>query len=162
MLSGDGNENSQKKSTGLTTKNRPCTCSALLCTFFCFARIQYETSRSFLVTRFMEEMLYVFQFTFHFPAIHFHLGSRQHFSFSHHRNKIFMLFFELNWSPLFFICRFSSFSVINVNMYLKIKSKEKNRLYCCCFFLSPKSPGGYLIYRRNARVLQCRISSRLT
>ena len=35
------------------------------CTFLCrcFARLQRETSRNFLVTRFMEEMLYVFLFT---------------------------------------------------------------------------------------------------
>ena len=30
----------------------------------CFARLQRETSRNFLVTRFMEEMSYVFSFTF--------------------------------------------------------------------------------------------------
>ena len=38
------------------------------CTFLCrcFARLQRETSRNFLVTRFMEEMLYVVLFTF-FP-----------------------------------------------------------------------------------------------
>ena len=37
-------------------------------TFFCrcFARLQRETSRKFLVTRFMEEMLCVFSFTFFF------------------------------------------------------------------------------------------------
>ena len=32
----------------------------------CFARLQRETSRNFLVTRFMEEMSYVFSFTFFF------------------------------------------------------------------------------------------------
>ena len=41
-------------------------CSTLFCTFLCrcFARLQRETSRNFLVTRFMEEMSYVFSFTF--------------------------------------------------------------------------------------------------
>ena len=36
------------------------------CTFLgrCFARLQRETSGNFLVTRFMEEMSYVFLFTF--------------------------------------------------------------------------------------------------
>ena len=36
------------------------------CTFLChgLARLERETSRNFLVTRFMEEMLYVFLFTF--------------------------------------------------------------------------------------------------
>ena len=38
----------------------------------CFARLQRETSRNFLVTRFMEEMSYVFSFTFFFTAAQFH------------------------------------------------------------------------------------------
>ena len=43
-----------------------CTCSTLFCTFpcRCFARLLRETSRNFLVTRFMEEMSHVFPFTF--------------------------------------------------------------------------------------------------
>ena len=51
------------------------------CTIFrtflcrCFARLQRETSRNFLAPRFMEEMSYVFLFTFFFiAAAHFHLG----------------------------------------------------------------------------------------
>ena len=46
------------------------------CTFLCrcFARLQRETSRNFLVTRFMEEMSYVFSFTFFFTSAHFHLA----------------------------------------------------------------------------------------
>ena len=42
-------------------------CAAhFLCTFLCrcFARLQRETSRNFLFTRFMEKMSYVFSFTF--------------------------------------------------------------------------------------------------
>ena len=44
------------------------------CTFLCrcFVRLQRETSRNFLVTRFMEEMSYVFSFTF------FHCRSFSH------------------------------------------------------------------------------------
>ena len=38
-----------------------------------FARLQREASRNFLVTRFMEEMSYVFPFSF-FTAAHFHLA----------------------------------------------------------------------------------------
>ena len=68
--------------------------------FFAVVLHDYNVaSRNFLVTRFMEEMLSVFVFTFLFPATHFHLGGRQHFSFS------FMLFLRRNWSPLFFISR---------------------------------------------------------
>ena len=45
------------------------------CTFLCrcFARLQRETSRNFLVTRFMEEMSYVLSFNF-FTAAHFHFA----------------------------------------------------------------------------------------
>ena len=41
-------------------------CSTLFCTFLsrCCPRLQRETSRYFLVSRFMEEVLYVFLFTF--------------------------------------------------------------------------------------------------
>ena len=71
-------------------------------------------------------MLYAFLFTFFFfAATHFHRAGREHFSFSHRRYKIFMLFFQRNWSPLFFISRSSSFSVIHVNVDIKIKSKER-------------------------------------
>ena len=53
MLSGDGNENSQKISVGELAKKQLCTCS----TFFCTFRCQRETSRKFLITRFVKEML---------------------------------------------------------------------------------------------------------
>ena len=55
------------------------------CTFpcRCFARLQRETSRNFTATRFMEDLLYGFLFTFICTAAHFHLGCRQYFSFSH-------------------------------------------------------------------------------
>ena len=49
----------------------------------------------------MEEMSNLFLFAFFFTAAHFHLFGRQHFSFSHCHNKIFMFFFHRNWLPLF-------------------------------------------------------------
>ena len=74
-LSGDGNEDGQKiKSVGLITPPPPIKknlhvstlflCISFRCCFF--ARLQLETSRNFLVTHFMEEMSYVFLFTFFF------------------------------------------------------------------------------------------------
>ena len=49
--------------------------------------------------------------------------------------------------------RSSSFSVIHVNVDIKIKSKERiGFVVVICFF--SKSPSGYAIYRRNARVLE--------
>ena len=57
-------------------KKKLCMCSRLFCTFLCrcFALLQRETSRNFLVKHFMEEMLYVYLFTFFFAATHFNLG----------------------------------------------------------------------------------------
>ena len=81
MLSSEGNENSQKtlglisKETTLHVQHK---CSTLFFWTFlcrCFARRQRETSRNFLVTRFMEQMLYVILFAFFFfAAALFYLG----------------------------------------------------------------------------------------
>ena len=64
-------------------------CGTLFRTFLCrrFARLQREISRNFLVTRFMEEMSYVFSFTFFSLPLIFTLHC-------HRRYKIFMLFFQ--------------------------------------------------------------------
>ena len=82
----------KKTAIGLICKETICTCSTRFCTFFCrcFARLQCETSRNFLVTRYMEEMLYVFLFTVFFAlhVAHFYPGGSKHFLFSHRRYKI--------------------------------------------------------------------------
>jgi len=92
MLSGKGNTGERGKTAiGLISKKSNFARAAhFFCTFLCrcFARLQRETSRNFVVTRFMEEMSHVFWFTFFFTAAHFHLGGRQDFSFSHRRYKI--------------------------------------------------------------------------
>ena len=70
MLRDDGNENS-KKSVGLISKKTTLHVQHTFYVHFfacCFARLERETSRNFLVTRFKEEALYVFLFTF-FAAI---------------------------------------------------------------------------------------------
>ena len=63
MLSGEGNAGEQGKTAiGLVSKKSNFALAAhFFCTFIClcFARLQRETSRNFLVTRFMEEMSYV-------------------------------------------------------------------------------------------------------
>ena len=48
----------------------------------------------------------------------------------------------------------TSFSVIHVNVDIKIKSKERIGVVVVVFFLISKIPGGYAIYSRNARVLE--------
>ena len=78
MLRGEGNENGEKTTIGLISKkNNFVRAVHFFCTFLCrcFARLRLrgETSRNFLVTRFMEEMSYMFLFTFS-TAAHFFLG----------------------------------------------------------------------------------------
>ena len=92
MLGGESNENGEKTTIGLISKNSSK--FALVAHFFgtflwpCFARLQRETSRNFLVTRVLEEMWYVFLFTLFFTVTSFHPGGFWHFSFSHRRYKI--------------------------------------------------------------------------
>ena len=68
MPSGEGDENGEKTTIGLFSKKTynfaraAHSFCASLCR--CFARPQRETSKNFLVTRFMEEMSYLLLFTF--------------------------------------------------------------------------------------------------
>ena len=101
----------KKKTIGLISKKATLHVQhTFFCTFLCrcFARLQRETSRNFLVTRFMEEMSNVFLFTLFSPPLIFTLvTASMHFSFSHRRYEIFMLYFQQKMSPLFFISRSS-------------------------------------------------------
>ena len=68
MLSGEGNENGEKTTIyRCRVISKKATLHAQHTLFnlcHCFARLQRETSRNFLVTRFMEEMSYMFLFSF--------------------------------------------------------------------------------------------------
>ena len=72
MLSGDGNEKGPKKSVCLITKKATLNGQQ---TFFytflcrCFARLERETSRNLIVTRFIEEMLCVLTFLIFSPPL---------------------------------------------------------------------------------------------
>ena len=72
----------------------------------CFPLVQRETSRDFLVTRFMEEMSCVFVFTFFFTVAHFHPRGR----FYHRRYKISFCSSNKKCLLVFFFSRSSSFS----------------------------------------------------
>ena len=67
MLSGEGNENGKKKNNNRSNQQKSNFARAayFFCTFLCrcFARLLRETSRNFLVTRFMERKSDVFLFT---------------------------------------------------------------------------------------------------
>ena len=123
----------------------------------CFARRQRETSRNFLVTRFMEEMLYVVLFTFFSLPLIFTLvaASISHFLTAakkcscYSSNEIGLLCFLISGS--------SSFSVIHANVDFKIKSKQKNRLRCCCF-LSLRVQVARRFTAETRGYLNCKIS----
>ena len=70
-------------------------------------------------------MLYVFQITFFRCRLFSPWWPLAFLMFSPPPYKLFMFFFQQNWSPLFFVARSSSFSVIHVNIDIKIKSKER-------------------------------------
>ena len=114
MLSGEGMQRRKKvKNNNRSNQQKQlCTCSTLFCTFLCrcFARLfkKRETSRKFLVTRFIKEMSYVFPFT----AAHFHLtlvaASISHFVTA--ATNFSCCSFNKKMSPLFFISRSKSLS----------------------------------------------------
>ena len=64
MLGGDDNEKGQKKSVCLISKKTTLNVQQtfFFCIFLsrCFTRLECETSRNLIVTRFIEEMLYAF------------------------------------------------------------------------------------------------------
>ena len=77
MLSGEGNAGERWKTTiGLISKKGTLHVQhTLFCTFLCrcFARLQRETSRNFLVTHFVDWNVVRFLVHFFFTAAHFHL-----------------------------------------------------------------------------------------
>ena len=77
MLSGEGNENGEKTTIGLISKKQLCPCSTLFLyislPLFC-TTTTWNFQKHILVTRFLEEMSYVFSFTFFFTAVHFLLA----------------------------------------------------------------------------------------
>ena len=96
-----------------------------------------------------------------FAAALFQLGGRQHFSFSHSRYKIFMLFFKRNQSLLFFISGSGFFSVIHPMQTLKL-SRKKESASSLLFFLSLKVRVAVRFTAETRVYLKCKISPRLT
>ena len=117
MLSDEGTENGEKATIGLIRKKGTliCSCSTLFCTFLsrCFERLQHESSRNFLVTLFLEEMLYVFSFTFVFTAAHFYLAlwPLAFLMLSPPLQNYHVLLPQKKMSPFFFISRSRSLSL---------------------------------------------------
>ena len=84
-------------------------------------------------------------------------------TFFHRRYKISILFFQRNWSPLFFISRSSSFSVIHVNVEInKVRvvmrfNTEKRGYLKCKISLGLHERGG-CTYGRMEDFLKTKIS----
>ena len=96
MLSGEGNAGERWKTTiGLISKKETLHAQHTFFVHF-FAVVLHDYNVKLPQTLFMEEMPYVFTFTFFFTAAHFHLAlvaaSISHFG--HRCHKIFMLFFQ--------------------------------------------------------------------
>ena len=99
-------ENGEKTTIGLIGKKASLHAqhtffSTFLCS--CFAQLQCETFRNFLVIRFMEEILYMFLFTFFSPSLILNL-------FFHRCYKI-SCFPQEKMSPLIFLSCSSSLSL---------------------------------------------------
>ena len=106
------NNNNKKKTIGVISKKATLHVKhTFFYTFFCrcFAPLKRETSRNFLVTRFMEEMSYVFLFTF-FLCRSFSPRWPLAFLIFSPPLQNFMLFLQQKMPPLFFLSRSSSFS----------------------------------------------------
>ena len=101
----------------------------------------------------MGEMLYVLLSTFFFAAAHFHLGI-SHFL----TTAIKFSCFSSNKIDLFcFLSLFLALSLFSTSMKtLKLSRKKESSLLLLLLLLLfiSKSPGGYAIYCRNARVLE--------
>ena len=126
MLSGEGKENGQNKSVGLIAKKNFARAADFF-VHFCVVVLHDHNEK--LGQKLPSYTFYggnVVCFPVHFfslPLI-FTLVTA---SISHFRTAAikFLLFFQQNLSPLFLTSRFSAFSVIHVNVDIKIKSKER-------------------------------------
>ena len=102
----------------------------------CFARRQRETSRNFLVTRFMEEMLYAVLFTAFFSLpLFFTLMAASISHFLTAAVKFHVILQTKLVSFVFLISGSSFFSVIHANVDFKIKSKERIGFVVVVFYL---------------------------
>ena len=100
----------------------------------------------------MEEMLYVFLFTFFSLSIIFTLVTAGISPFSHRGCKIFM-FFTNEIGLLWFLCLAPALSLLSTSTY-KLKLSRKKELASVVVVFISKRSGSYTIYRRNARVLE--------
>ena len=127
MLSSEGNQNGEKTTIGLISKKATLHVQhTFFVHFFAVVLQDYnvkipETSWLHLLWRKCHVCSCSLLF---FTAAYFHLPGRQLFSFSHRRFKIFMFFFQRNWSPSLFISLSLALSLL-LNVEIKILWKER-------------------------------------
>ena len=175
MLSGEGNAGERWKTAIRlnSKKNQLCTCSTLFCTFLCrcFPRLQRQTSRNLLVTLLMEEMSYVFSFTFFHrrsfsPCIWLlaarilspPLPTKKNVSFFYVSLYISVALFlvELRWpAASLSLSLYSKFVDIQLSLILKTTRIQKQFLLSVFVFIDSlavstlQDAGGYAISRQN-------------
>ena len=133
MLSGEGMQSRKtvKTTIGLISKsNFALRAAHFFCTFLCrcFARLQRETSRNVLVTRFMEEMSYVFPHIFllllicilHWWPLAFLILSHplQNFRFVFPTKKCLLCFLSLALNPCRPFSRWASLACRLLSLFL--------------------------------------------
>ena len=124
MLSGDGNENGKiskyifiNRSNKQKKKIQLCTCSTPFVKFLyrCFARLQKLPSHTFYGGNALCSCSLFCHCRSCSPWWPLVLPN------SHRRHKVFIIFFQRNWTPLFFTLALAlSFSVIHVYVDIKI------------------------------------------
>ena len=138
MLGGASNENGEKTTIGLISKNSSkfARVAHSFCTFLwpCFARLQCETSRNFLFTRVLEEMWYVFLFTLFFHCRSVSPWWPPAFLIFSPPLPNFMLFFQQKCFPCFFYLALALFLV-----ELRWPVALLSLFLCLSFSLSSKS-----------------------
>ena len=143
MLRDDGNENSKKISRSNQQKNN-------------FARAAHFFLHDYNVKLPETSQLHVLRrkrcmcscSPFSLPLNNFHLGGCQYFSFSYRCYKIFMFL----CNEIDILCFYLSFQLfLRYPSQYRRQNQSTERIE---LFLISKRPGGYAIYRRNARVLE--------
>ena len=105
MLSGDGEENSQKKLVGIISIKATLHVQHTFFVLF-FAVVLRDYIAKLPETSYLHDLRVPVHFLFSLPLI-FTLVVASISPFSHRRYKIFLVFFQRNWSPLsleLFLC----------------------------------------------------------
>ena len=134
-------------------------------TFSCISlQLFCTTTTGFSYTFYGENIVCVPVPDFFFAVTHLHLGGLSLFSFSHRRQKIFMILFQRNWSPLFFFLSLAlPLSLLSRSKQsLKLSHAKEKICFVIRLFLSLKVWLAMRFTFETGGYLKCKISPRLT